>query len=69
MLTDEEDSDIDHWDEFEESFWDIAEPERRQSVAEMVTMHKLNTTKTILNNDTVSFWFKSLLTLSLADPE
>ena len=47
-FTEEEESDPDYWDEYEESLGDSVEFRGRQSIAEMVTMHKLNATKTIL---------------------
>lgn len=47
-------SNHDYCDEYEESLGDSEEYNGRQSVAEMVTMHKLNTTKTICRNHNVS---------------
>lgn len=44
LLTEgDEDSDFDHGDEYEESIGDSAEHKGRQSIAEMVTLHKLHT--------------------------
>lgn len=42
-FTEEDDSEFDHGDEFEESIGTSTERRNRQSIAEMVTLHKLNT--------------------------
>ncbi len=61
------DPDPDYCDEYEESLGDSTEPKGRQSIAEMVTMHKLNTTKTIVKTDSVSEWFLGNLIICLDD--
>lgn len=43
----DEESDPEHCDEYEESLGDSTENKGRQSISEMVTMHKLHTIKTI----------------------
>jgi hypothetical protein len=46
-FTEEEESDPEHCDEYEESLGDSTENKGRQSIADMVTKHKLHMTKNI----------------------
>lgn len=46
-------SDADNCDEYDESLEDLTEIKGRHSIANMVTMHKLNINKAILRNHKV----------------